>query len=61
MKPENKIYRETEATYASVFNVNPRTITRWKQARAPLDDPQAMRTFLATRKHVPASAWRTAT
>ena len=55
MKLKNKIYRETERVYASVFGVSPRTITRWKLARAPLDDPARMRLFIASRKNMPAS------
>jgi len=38
---------------AAEYRCNRRTISNWKRAGAPLNDPDAMRVWLLTRKHIP--------
>ena len=43
------------AEHARNYKVNRRTIYRWRDAGAPLADPEEMRNWLAGRKNLPAS------
>ncbi len=43
----------TIAQLAERYDTTTRSISRWRAAGAPLDNPRAMRQWLATRKHLP--------
>ena len=45
---------ESDAKLALKWACDARTIRRWRKARAPFSNPTAMRTWLASRKNIPA-------
>ena len=45
---------ESDAKLAAKWACDARTVRRWRKARAPFSNPAAMRTWLASRKNIPA-------